>query len=337
MESKHFIGVDVSKATLDIAMVVDGKCCQHHRIKNSIKDIKASLPRFLKGQNASFDTCMFCMEYTGIYNLPLLKWLQEKKAKVWLESAVQISKSTGVIRGKNDKVDSTRIALYAYTNRHQVKVWKAPKPIINKVAALLSQRSRLIKAKKQLLTALKEQKLFLDKDITKALDKHNQKPIVVLDQQITLIEKDIHKILKEDEHISRLFTIMTSIDGVGFITAAYVIVTTNEFLNISDPKKYACYAGVVPFEHSSGTSYKGRTRVSHKANKTAKTLLHMSALAAIQMKGDLQDYYQRKVAEGKNRMCVLNAVRNKIVLRMFACVKQNRVFQKKYSFSLANP
>jgi transposase len=335
MEIKHFIGVDVSKATLDIAVVVEGKCCQHQRISNTVKDIKTALPRLLKEQKASWDTCVFCMEYTGIYNLPLLKWLQEQKAKIWLESAVQISKCTGIIRGKNDKVDSTRIALYAYTNRHQVKLWKAPKLIINKLAALLSQRNRLIKAKKQLLTVLKEQKLFLDKDIAKALDKHNQKPIAVLEQQITLIEKDIRQILKEDEHLQRLFTIITSIDGIGFITAAYVIVTTNEFINITDPKKYACYAGVVPFEHCSGTSYKGRTRVSHKANKTAKTLLHMSALAAIQMKGDLQDYYKRNVGEGKNRMCVLNAVRNKIVLRLFACVRQNRPFEKNYSYSLA--
>lgn len=334
MESKHFIGIDVSKETLDITVVLDGKSCFHQRINNTVKDIKSIVPKLLKGQNASFADSIFCMEYTGIYNLPLLRWLQAQRAKVWLESAVQISKCTGVIRGKNDKVDSSRIAMYAYVNRHQIKLWKAPQPIINKLAALLSQRTRLLKAKKQLATALKEQKLFLDKDIIKALEKHTQKPIAVLDKQIDAIEKDIRSTIKVDERLHRLFSILISIDGVGFVTAAYVLVTTNEFLGITDPKKYACYAGVVPFEHSSGTSYKGRTRVSHRANKTAKTLLHMSALAAIQMKGDLQDYYKRKVAEGKNRMCVLNAVRNKLVLRMFACVKHDRMFEKNYSYSL---
>jgi transposase len=334
MEIKHFVGIDVSKDTLDIAMVLDGKTVGHQRIKNAAKDIKSSLPALLQQHQATTESTVFCMEYTGIYNLPLLQWLQGQNARIWLESGVQISKANAMLRGKNDKVDSHRIAHYAYGNRHQVKLWKAPKPVVNKLAALLSQRTRLIKAKKQLATALKEQKLFVDRDIVKALEKHTQKPIAVLEKQIAAVEKDIRQTLKEDENLGRLFAIISSIDGVGFVTAAYVIVTTNEFMGITDPKKYACYAGVAPFEHSSGTSYRGRTRVSHKANKTIKTLLHMSALAAIQMQGDLQEYYQRKVAEGKNRMCVLNAVRNKLVLRMFACVKQNRVFEKKYTYSL---
>ena len=77
---------------------------------------------------------------------------------MWLESGVHIRKTLGLVRGKNDKVDSSRIAMFAYTNRHQIKLWNPPRQVIERIAALLSQRARLIKAKKQLTTANKEQK-----------------------------------------------------------------------------------------------------------------------------------------------------------------------------------
>ena len=69
-----------------------------------------------------------------------------------------------------------------------------------------------------------------------------------------------------------MYKIITSVNGIGFVTASYILVTTNEFININNPKKYACYSGVVPFEHTSGSSVRGKTRVSHMANKNIKTL-----------------------------------------------------------------
>lgn len=334
MELKHFIGIDVSKATFDVTIVFAAKPLLHQQINNTTKDIKTAVPGLLKTVGATMEETLFCMEYTGIYNLPLLNWLQSQGALVWLESGVQIAKSTGMTRGKNDKVDSYRIAMYAFTNRHKARLWKAPKPVLGKLSALLAQRTRLIKAKRQLITPLKEQSLFLDKAIVSTLKTNTDKVVTVLKQQIRAIEKEIQQVINQDENLQRLNTIITSIDGVGFVTAAYVILTTNEFTTITEAKKFACYAGVVPFEQRSGTSYKTKARVSHKANKTVKKLLHLSAMSAIRMKGDLYNYYQRKVAEGKNKMSVVNAVRNKLVLRIFACVKQNRVFEKKYAYSL---
>lgn len=113
-----------------------------------------------------------------------------------------------------------------------------------------------------------------------------------------------------------------------------MIIATNEFKDISDPKKFACYAGVAPFEHTSGTSIRGKSRVSHKANKPMKTLLHMSALVAVNYNDDLKQYYQRKLQENKNKMSVLNAIRNKLIHRVFACVRENRLYQNKCEQSL---
>jgi transposase len=274
------------------------------------------------------------MEHTGIYNLPLINWLQSQDGKIWMESGVHIRKTLGLVRGKNDKVDSMRIAMYAYLNRHRIKTWRAPRKLIARLAALLSQRTRLNKAKKQLGTANQEQKLFMDKDIMRSLNTYTQKTIDVINKQILAIENEILSLIKEDEKLNRIYQIITSVAGVGFVTASYILVTTNEFININDPKKYACYSGVVPFEHSSGSSVRGKTRVSQMANKNIKTLLHMAALSTIKKRGDLQEYYIRKVAEGKNKMSVLNAIRNKLILRIFACVNQNRVYEQNYCYKL---
>jgi transposase len=289
----------------------------------------------MKALGATVDDTIFCMEHTGIYNLPLVKWLQSIQGKMWLESGVHIRKTLGLVRGKNDKVDCARIAMYAYLNRHQMKLWKAPRKLIERLAALLSQRSRLNKARKQLNTANQEQRQFMDKDIMRSLNKYTYKTVVVINKQIKTIEKEILALIIEDEKLNRMYQIITSVHGIGFVTASYILVTTNEFININNPKKYACYSGVVPFEHSSGSSVRGKTRVSQMANKNIKTLLHLAALSAVQTQGDLHDYYNRKVAEGKNRMSVLNAIRNKLILRIFACVNQNREYEKIYCYKFA--
>jgi len=334
MQIKHFIGVDVSKDTLDLSVVMEGKNLQHYRIKNSPQVIRSTVKKIMRDLRATVEDTIFCMEYTGMYNLPMVKWLHSQNGKIWLESGVHIRKTLGLVRGKNDSVDSLRIAMYAYTNRQKVKLWKAPRKVIERIAALLSQRARMVKAKKQLSTANLEQRKFLDKGIMMNLNKYTNKTVVVIQKQIDAIEKEISGLISEDEKLNHMYQLITSVNGIGFVTASYILVTTNEFINISDPKKYACYSGVVPFEHTSGTSIRGKNRVSQMANKKIKTLLHMAALTAIKMKGEIQDYYLRKVKEGKNKMSILNAIRNKLVLRIFACVTQNRIYENNYCYKL---
>ena len=92
------------------------------------------------------------------------------------------------------------------------------------------------------------------------------------------------------------------------INTLQMIVCSGEFTKMQTGKELACYAGVVPFEHSSGTSVRARPRIWHCANKKMKKYLH---LAGIQGEGELQAYYQRQLANGKDKMSVLNAVSGK--------------------------
>ena len=101
------------------------------------------------------------------------------------------------------------------------------------------------------------------------------------------VDTKIKETIENDERLNELFNLVTSVDGIGKITATQIIISTNEFKSINEPKKFACYSGVAPFEYSSGSSVRGRTRVSKMANKQMKQLLHMAALSSICMNGEL--------------------------------------------------
>jgi transposase len=336
MEINYFIGIDVSKSTLDFALAEKGKVNCHMRVENSFKGIQEFIKAIKKDFKFNVKEGIFCMEHNGIYNNILLEFLKSMKANVWVESALQIKQSQGMLRGKNDKADSGRIALYAYKNKENFKPWTAPRQIIIQIKQLLVIRTRIIEALKQISTPIgKDAKIFFQKEHLKTATKCCQASIRSMKKDIKMIEKQIKDLLQGDAELNRLFKIVSSVEGVGLITATTILITTNEFKNFSCAKKFACYAGVVPFEHSSGSSIKGRPRVSQLANKSVKKLLHLAILTGIRKKGEFREYYERKVAEGKHKMSVLNAIRNKLILRIFACVRDNRLFEKKYSFSLA--
>jgi len=335
MQIKNFIGIDVSKLTLDFSLVKNGKQLLYEKVPNQNRNIMRIIRKFMEQAQGDYTDTVFCMEHTGIYNAKLVKCLQQTGALIWIESGIQIKLSQGATRGKNDKVDSFRIAMYAFTNRHNMKLWKPRREAINNLSELLALRTRLLKAKNALLVPLNERKVFSDKLVYRLLKEKTAPVIKTLEKQIVQTEISIKQTIEQDEELNQLFRNICSVDGIGMITAIHIIVSTNEFITINDPRKFACYSGVAPFEHSSGTSVRGKNRVSHRANKTVKTILHMSALGAIRKKGELQDYYKRKVEEGKNKMSVLNAVRNKIIHRVFACARENRSYKKIFSNALA--
>ena len=149
-----------------------------------------------------------------------------------------------------------------------------------------------------------------------------------LDDQTNAIEKKIEEIIKEDDVLQRQSKLIQSVPGAGKVLTWTMLAKTEAFTLITEPRKMACYSGVVPFDNRSGTSVFHRPRVSFFADKQIKTVLHLGAMSAIRLENDLSEYYQRKVAEGKNKMSVLNAVRNKIIHRIFAVIKNDAPYQK---------
>ena len=335
METVYFLGIDVSKKTLDTALTLDGVNMFENQIENSRAAIKGFIQQLQKNFGFRLTQLVVCLEHTGIYCQPFLDFAVSKKINICLEPALQIKQSQGMTRGKTDQVDAKRIAAYAYKNRQELKFWKPQRLVLQKLKTLLVIRERLIKMRVQLEVPINETKEFLENSLRAMAKSQCNKTLKAVISDIAGVDKQIDLLIKEDTQLCQQMKWATSVPGVGKITAANVIIDSGELERISDVKKFACYAGVAPFEHRSGSSIRGKTRVSKMANMTIKRLLHMAAMSAIQCCEDLKSYYHRKIAEGKNKMSVLNAVRNKLISRIFACIKAQRPYQKTYSNALA--
>lgn len=326
---KYFIGVDVSKDTLDYAVICNGQQILYQQTANSLAGIKIFIKQFKIIAAKDFSETVFCMEHTGIYCNPVLSFLYANNIDIWLESPVQIKRSLGIQRGKNDRVDARRIALYAFRNRDGVKLWQPPRKEIDQLKQLTAIRKRIMKAI-GILKRIFSEKEFYDPEMIKLAKASTKQSLKSLKEDLLKVNVEIKKIIQSDEHLTRLFDLVTSVKGIGDTVATQIITASNEFKSITEAKKFACYSGVVPFDYRSGRSIQGKSRVSDMADKGLKSSLHMSALAVVRCRGELQDYFLRKVAEGKNKMSVINAIRNKLILRVFACVRDNRPYQQNY-------
>ena len=332
MKFNHFVGIDVSKKTFDVAVRLSKGKFVHEIFSNDTKGLKLFL-KMLKENKVVFSDCLVCLEHTGIYTHLILKELKEKGLRIWLEQAINIKRSLGLQRGKSDKVDSERIAEYSFRFKDCSTIWEPSRSVVNQLKSYLTMRFGLIKTKKQLKAPLSELEDINHEDLKEA--RGIMRPVInKIEDQIKAIEKKIEGLISGDKKLNRQSEIITSVDGVGKITAWNMIVCSNEFKDFKTSRQFACYSGVVPFSYTSGTSVNYKARVSHFANKKMKELLHMSALSATVMKGELNDYYNRKVSEGKNKMLILNNIRNKIVHRIFSCISQDRKYDKSYIYKL---
>ena len=209
----------------------------------------------------------------------------------------------------------------------ELKLWEKPRDIIQTLEHLQSQRERFVKVLTQLSIPLEESKAFYKKEDHRMLVNSSSSSIESLKDSIKQRDEKIKCLIASDEKLKVLHNQVSSVIGVGVQTANELIIASNEFRKITDSSKMACYAGVAPFEHTSGTSLKGKSRVSHLANKPLKRLLHLAALSTIRGNNELASYYKNQLSKGKNKMSVINAIRNKLLHRVYACVREQRLYQ----------
>lgn len=324
MKKNVFIGIDIGKKVLDCVVKID-QLISHHQIENKPKTIKKFLS-VLKKKGA----LIIGMENTGRYNFPLYEVLSDQVHKVYVISPLHIKKSLGLIRGKNDRVDAQRIMSFIEKNHHELEPWRPPSDALKKLKIILTERKSRIKMISQLKSTSKEYAMIDKIAREEKLTIMNEKLIESLGKQVTKLEETIEKIISQDEGLSSQSELLKTVPGIGKMLCWTLLAKTENFKLIRTPRKLACYSGVVPFDHQSGSSIRGRNRVSKYADQNLKTLLHMGAMSAIRLDNDLSKYYKRKVEEGKNKMSVLNAVRNKIIHRAFAVIRN----QKPYADSL---
>jgi len=321
----YFIGTDVSRNTLDHAVMQGHELLLHKRTENQVSAISDFISEIKQLNGFKIGKALFCIEDTGIYSNHMLTSLWRVKANFTSESSSKIRNSMGNVRNKSDKIDAVRIAEYAFRFKDKLSLWKPKRPVIEQLIYLNRLKERMSGVHISINMPLREQTAFIKKAQGRKCESLCAASIAAIKADIERIDEAINTIIDADESVSNLMKIITSIPAVGPVTALNIILATNEFKNINNPKKFACYSGVAPFAKESG-KFKGKPRVSHMANKKMKRLLHLCAMVAKKVVPEIIAYYNRKTGEGKNPMSVLNAIRNKLIARVFACVNKNSTY-----------
>jgi transposase len=320
MKYKVFVGIDVSKLTIDAHLHGIGASKTFSNEEKGFASLLSWVKKYSK--QSGLAEMIICFEHTGMYSIKLATYLNDLEIPFAMLPALQIKQSIGIRRGKNDQIDAQRIAEYAWLHRETIQPTLLPAKSILKLQSLLTLRNRLVCDRGGYEATWKEQKKALEGKEHKEIFQVYKSLIQNLTVQIKRIEQQIKAVIESDEAVKTNYQLLTSIKCVGPVMAANMIAYTHNFTRFSTWRKFACYVGTAPFEHQSGTSIKGRTRVSSLSNKQLKKLIHMVAISACAYNPEMKSYYKRRVSEGKNKMSTLNVIRNKIISRMFAVINR---------------
>jgi len=321
---KQVIGIDISKDKLDFC-VLDKQSVQvlsKGEVQNNEKAIKKWLGQFEQS------TSTFALEHTGHYGAALCKSLADQSFIFYLINPLELKKSLGIQRGKSDAKDAYRIAEYGITNKHKLKPYQFPAESLSRLKALMTARERYVKMSVQVQNSLKANEILNKTIDVKVLIKEEKKQDQSIKKSIKAIENEMQKIIKSDQELEESYRKATSVIGIGPIIALKCIVETENFSKFSEPRKFCCHCGLAPFPYQSGSSIKGKTKTHFLRDKSLKAVLTKGAITAIQHDPQIKAYYHRKIGEGKHHMSVINAVANKLVLRIFAVAKRETLFVK---------
>jgi len=332
---KLFAGIDPSKEWFDVDLIPADQPTNHStkQFDNNQKGFDQLMTWITKVHGVRKQTCLFCVENTGLYSLPLCCFLSEKGIDYCYETPLRIKRSMGIKRGKNDQIDARIIAQYVYLHKELIRLHNLPSEDIIDLKALLSFRERLKRQKHALQVSAKELKGFTKASTHQYITDNSEDLIKLLKEKLKQVQKQIVSFISSHPELKTTYDLATSVKGIGMIIAAYMIVYTGNFTNFDKWRRFACYCGSAPFSHKSGTSIKGKDRVSHLANKFMKSLLTNGAYSAIQHDPELKAYFKRKLVEGKQEFLVINNVRCKLISRVFAAVTRGTPYVQLYSFA----
>nr|NQU91236.1 IS110 family transposase [Bacteroidota bacterium] len=317
MRFKEIIGIDVGKLNNELRIQSNQK---PYGFKNTKTGCIGMGKWVLKNTSFKKQEILFVFEHTGIYTYPLSCYLQENGFPFVLVPGLAIKRSLGIARGKDDKIDAKKIALYGYHRREELTPYELPSQDIQDIKNLLSLREQLVKQRAGYKARVGEFKLFLERNGNEVMFEVQEKMIEDTTLQIDKVENEIDRIVKSNEKLKLLFGLVTSIKGIGPQTALFLMVFTNGFTQFKTWRKFASYCGIAPFPNRSGTSLRGKTKVNNLANKKIKSLLDQCAKSAIQHNREMKNYYQKRLDEGKSKMSTINVIRNKLLSRAFAVV-----------------
>lgn len=325
---KIFVGIDVSKQWIDVCVTLDGRIVTHQKFDNNTKGFTAMV-KWIKTFGKQQEQWLFCMEHTGIYAQPLWYFLAEKNISYCVVAGSLITSGLEIRRGKDDKTDAADIARFTMRYQDELEPHCIPAQILQRLKMLFAYRERLVKAKVLIQVPAGEAKQFAAKE-SKEVRTDSSSLVQIIEARIKKVEKLMLEVVESDEQTSRCYELIVSVPGFGIITACYLLIITQCFTILTKSRKLSNFGGTAPHPHKSGTSIKGKTRVSPVADKKLKTLLSRGASSLIQYNEKTKNYMTRMIARGKNENLVKNNIKNKMLHMVCAVVKRGTPYIEDY-------
>lgn len=325
----HFtavMGMDVSKNTLDCHLFTQQKSLPP--VSNDVKGFKA-IERWLIRELKTTEKVLVVMEYSGIYTYGIERFLHQQGIGFVKRPALDIKRSMGLVRGKSDKIDARFISRYGWMRREELKPMTPLNDVQLDLQQLMAHRDKLVADRASYQAKLKEMTTQMRDKLHERITTSINCVMEVLGTEIKETEASIRALIASDKALQTNYELACSVKGIGFATALHLLIATENFTRFDNDRKLICYCGLAPFEHSSGSSIRSRTRVSHLANKKLKSLLTMAAISAIQHDPELKAKYEQKLREGKAKMCVINIIRAKLIQRVCAVIKKQKPYELK--------
>ena len=314
-KDKEIYGIDISKEVFDVYSITSG----HNQFKNDTKGFRA-LVRFL-GKDS-----LVVMEATGYYHYRLAQYLYKQGVLVSVVNPLSVKRfiQMKLAKVKTDKSDAKAICDYGQMN--DVPLYTALTDVQSECLQLFRLLDNYLKKR----TATKN-KLHGEETLgipSKFVYRSLKRDLKHLNKEVIGIEERLLELVKQEQQ--HQLTLLKSIPGMGVKTALFLIVVTDGFSKFETAKQLCSYVGITPTIRESGSSVRGRSRISKVGNKKLRNLLFLCAFSACKHNKACRELYERIVNKGKSKKLALIAVANKLLKQAFAIAKSGIPYDENF-------
>jgi len=329
---KQVAGIDVAQKELVVSLGrmyddLTTQICAFKTFSNDLKgyiDLRAWVDRLSEQQVITG----YVMEATGVYHESLAYFLADKGLAVSIVLPNKISNYLRTLEVKTitDKTSSEAIALFGL--QRKLDTWRMPSGVFKKMRQLTRERDQLIQHRTMTKNQLHAEQSEAEPNKSSLM--RLKKQIAFFEKQEQQIKAELEALIKQDKQVSESVKLICSLSGIGRLTATIVLGETNGFDLIRNKRQLASYAGFDIIEKQSGTSVKGKPRISKKGNKYLRKAMHLPALAAIRSDERFKAVFARLVAKHGIKMKAAVAVQRKLLEMIYTIYKTNLPYDKEY-------
>jgi transposase len=329
---KQVVGIDVAQKELVVCLgrMYDNWTPELYASKTFANTAKGfgALTGWVKKLTEESSSVRYVMEATGVYHESLAYYLEGEEFEVSIVLPNKISNyfRTLEVKTVTDKTASEAITRFGLERR--LDKWKRPSEIFRKLKQKTRERDQLVGEStfvKNQLHAEQTEAYPSKESIVRMRTRIN-----LLNKQIMQIKEEINVLVKGDKEVKKSIELISSIPGIGTLTAVTVLAETNGFELIRNKRQLTSYAGLDVKEKLSGTSVKGKPRISKKGNRHLRKAMHMPALAAIRYNERFKVLFTRLVSRHGIKMKAAVAVQRKLLEMIYTIYKTETAFNKDY-------